>query len=78
MTRAFLALSLWCLCAVVGLQATRMSAENAEKGQHLEEKREALLWEEEVNSVLNIEVEQGRDRDRARTDDKTDRTVKES
>jgi hypothetical protein len=64
MTRAFLALTLWSLCLVVGLWSTRVTAENTEKGQRLYEKFLRLIWSHEVNTDLANEIEGNRYADR--------------
>ena len=58
MTRPILALCLWCLCGLVGLFTARRIALNVESEQRLEDKRAALLWSEEVNSNLRIQIEE--------------------
>ena len=60
MTRAFLALTLWSLCLVVGLWSTRVTAENTEKWQRLYEKFMRLTCSHEVNTDLANEIEGNR------------------
>lgn len=60
MTRAFLALTLWSLCVVVGLLTTRKTAENAEMGQRLTKKWDGIHWSREAITDLSNEIERNR------------------
>ena len=59
MTRAILAVCLWSLCGLVGLYTARLKALNVETEQRLESKRVYLLWDNEANGGLGIQIEEG-------------------
>jgi hypothetical protein len=59
MTRAILAVCLWSLCGLIGLYTARLSALNVETGQRLERKRVDLLWDNEENGGLGIQIQRG-------------------
>ena len=58
MTRAVLAVCLWSLCGLIGLYTARLNALNVETEQRLEAKRAYLLWDEEANGGLGIQIEE--------------------
>jgi len=58
MTRAVLAVCLWSLCGLIGLYTARLNALNVETEQRLEGKRAYLLWDEEANGGLGIQIEE--------------------
>ena len=58
MTRAVLAVCLWSLCGLIGLYTARLIALNVETEQRLEGKRAYLLWDEEANGGLGIQIEE--------------------
>ena len=57
MTRAILSVCLWSLCGLIGLYTARLNALNVETEQCLESKRVDLLWDEEENGNLRIQIE---------------------
>ncbi len=57
MTRAILSVCLWSLCGLIGLYTARLNALNVETEQRLESKRVDLLWDEEENGNLRIQIE---------------------
>ena len=59
MTRAVLAVCLWSLCGLIGLYTARLNALNVETEQRLESKRVYLLWDNEANGGLGIQIEEG-------------------